>query len=83
VYLNISSVLSWASVIIFMGCLFTVIFGGRGLHDRICGTSVIMVGSYNADEEEDKVSSWKKTSEKAKKVNEYKSRHTSGKSKKI
>ena len=83
VYLNVASVLSWGRIIIFAGCMFTMMFGGRGLHDRLCGTSVIMVGSYKEDDQEDKVSSWKKTSEKAKKVNEYKVRHTSGKSKKV
>lgn len=81
VYMNVSSILSWIRFIIFAGCIFTMMFSGRGLHDRVCGTSVIMVGSYKDDEEEDKVSSWKKTSEKAKRVNEYKGRHTSGKKK--
>ena len=80
VYINLNSILSSVHSITFIVCLFTMIFGGRGLHDRLAGTDVVLVGSGVGDND-GMASKWKQTSEKEKSIKKYRMNHTSGKRK--
>ena len=76
-YLSVSSWLSLLQGAVFIACCITAIFG-RGLHDRLANTNVIVFGTV-AEEEESSVSKWKKTSSLEKEVKTYRVNHTSKK----
>lgn len=80
IYQNISSFLVFAQYGLFIACFISIIVSGRGIHDRLAGTSVIVAGTGEG-EVESKVSKWKKNSEKEKEVKKYRVNHTTGKSK--
>ena len=76
-YIDVSSWLSLLQGALFIACVITTIFG-RGLHDRLAGTNVIVFGTIG-EEEESSVSKWKKSASLEKEVKTYKVNHTSKK----
>lgn len=83
-YLSFSNILYYIKYGLFLGCFITAIISGRGIHDKLAGTSVIVFGTAEADsdvEVENKVSKWKKSALKEKEMKKYKVNHTSGKRK--
>ncbi len=79
-YISCSNIIAYMQYAIYFVCFITVIFGGRGIHDRIAGTRVIKYGTIS-EEDDSKVSKWKKTAEKEKETRVYRENHTSGKRK--
>ena len=79
-YITCSNIIAYIQYAIYFVCFISIIFGGRGIHDRIAGTRVIKYGTIS-DEDESKVSKWKKTAEKEKETRVYKVNHTRGKRK--
>ena len=79
-YITCSNVIAYIQYAIYFICFITVLFTGRGLHDRVSGTRVIKFGTIS-EEDESKVSKWKKTAEKEKETRVYRVNHTSGKRK--
>lgn len=74
------SVSTWVSLIKYLSllcCFLPILFGKKGLHDKIAGTSVVLVGSDIKDE--GKATKWKKTVDKEKEIKKYRVNHTSGK----
>ena len=76
-YITCSNIIAYIQYAIYFVCFISIIFGGRGIHDRIAGTRVIKYGTIS-DEDESKVSKWKKTAEKEKETRVYKVNHTRG-----
>lgn len=79
-YITCSNGIAYLQYAIYFACFITVIFGGRGIHDRLAGTRVIKYGTIS-EEDDSKVSKWKKNAEKEKETRAYKVNHTSGKRK--
>ena len=79
-YITSSNIIAYVQYAIYFACFITVLFGGKGLHDRLAGTRVIKYGTIS-EEDESKVSKWKKTAEKEKVTRVYKENHTRGKRK--
>ena len=79
-YMTCSTVIAYIQYGIYLACFITVIFTGRGIHDRLSGTRVIKYGTIS-EEDDSKVSKWKKASEMEKEKSIYKVNHTRGKRK--
>ena len=79
-YLDVSVFVAYLQYAIYLVCFITVIISGRGIHDKLAGTSVIKVGTIDSDEE-GKVSKWKQTASREKETKKYRVNHTSGKRK--
>jgi uncharacterized RDD family membrane protein YckC len=83
-YFDVSNILYYIKYGLFFVCFITALISGRGIHDKLAGTSVIVFGTAEVDsngEVEDKVTKWKKSALKEKEVKKYKVNHTSGKRK--
>lgn len=78
-YLDISSTLSFVQYVLFFVCCVTALFG-RGLHDKLAHTNVIVFGTIS-EEQESSVSKWKKNSASENEVKTYRVNHTSRKRK--
>lgn len=74
------SVSTWVSLIKYLSllcCFLPMLVGKKGLHDKLAGTTVILVGSDIKDE--GKATKWKKSVDKEKEIKKYRVNHTSGK----
>ena len=76
-YISISTWVSLIKYFTLLCCFLPILFGKKGLHDKIAGTTVVLVGSDIKDE--GKATSWKKTVDKEKEIKKYRVNHTSGK----
>jgi uncharacterized RDD family membrane protein YckC len=79
-YISCSNVIAYIQYALYFVCFITVVFTGRGIHDKLAGTRVIKYGTVS-EEDESNVSKWKKTAEKEKVTRTYRVNHTSGKRK--
>jgi uncharacterized RDD family membrane protein YckC len=79
-YISCSNVIAYIQYALYFVCFITVVFAGRGIHDKLAGTRVIKYGTV-LEEDESNVSKWKKTAEKEKVTRTYRVNHTSGKRK--
>ena len=74
------SVSTWVSLIKYLSllcCFLPMLVGKKGLHDKLAGTTVVLVGSDIKDE--GKATKWKKSVDKEKEIKKYRVNHTSGK----
>lgn len=76
-YISISTWVSLIKYFTLLCCFLPILFGKKGLHDKIAGTTVVLVGSDIKDE--GKATSWKNTVDKEKEIKKYRVNHTSGK----
>jgi len=79
-YMSISNIIIYIQYGLYIVCFVTSIMNGKGLHNKLAGTCVINVGTFD-EEDESSVTKWKKTSERERETKKYRVNHTSGKRK--
>ena len=77
IYISVSTWLSLIKYLCLLCCFLPILIRKNGLHDKIAGTTVILVGSDIKDE--GNATKWKKTVDKENEIKKYRVNHTSGK----